>query len=181
MPTGLVLLVTTRDDSVVGGLGGARTDVGDVSEDVVLNLLRSASGTAGLPGARAREAMQQVSLSCRAICFPNYCSVVSVAMCMLSVERWLTGTTDKLVEYSTGHRLQQYKYEQQQQRQAEVHKEIRNSEKCYPKPCVECSHSEIENHPGLALQIHVECPVLQLYVCTQQRRLGHQTRCLCAI
>lgn len=61
--TGLVLLVTTRDDSVVGGGRGARSEVGNMAEDVALNLLTRASGNVGSPGAEVRVAMQQVSLA----------------------------------------------------------------------------------------------------------------------
>ena len=132
-PTGLVLLVTTRDGSVVGGLGGARADVGDMTEDVALNLLVRASGTVGSPGKKARAAMQQVSLSGGTICFPNYCSSVPVAMGMPGVERLQTGTTDKLVEYSVKTPTTQYEYEQQQERQAEIDKKIRNSAIVVPK------------------------------------------------
>ena len=58
-PTGLVLLVTTRDETVVTVPGGTRTDVGDMTEEEAVVLLRRASGTVGSAGADVEAAMKQ--------------------------------------------------------------------------------------------------------------------------
>ena len=58
LPTGLVLLVTTRDRSVAAR--AACTKVGDMTDDEALKLLGRASATIGAPGADVQAGMKQV-------------------------------------------------------------------------------------------------------------------------
>ena len=63
-PTGLVLMVTARDESVVAVPGGTRTDVGDMTEDEASILLRRASGSVGSPGSDIQAAIRRVIFFC---------------------------------------------------------------------------------------------------------------------
>lgn len=60
LPTGLVLLVTTRDESVVAVPWATRTDVGDMTENEALMLLWRSSGCVGSPEVDLQPAIQQV-------------------------------------------------------------------------------------------------------------------------
>lgn len=60
LPTGLVILVTTRERSVARRVG--YTEIGDMDNTEALTLLRSASGLTGAPGGEVPAGMQQVIL-----------------------------------------------------------------------------------------------------------------------
>eukprot|EP00752_Nemacystus_decipiens_P011921 g10571.t1 len=62
LPTGLVLLVTSRDRSVAVRAGC--TNVGDMTDDEALTPLGRASGSIGTPGTDVRVGMQQVARDC---------------------------------------------------------------------------------------------------------------------
>ncbi|CAM9432773.1 unnamed protein product [Ectocarpus sp. 12 AP-2014] len=59
VPLGFDVLLTTRDRSVVGMPGG-RLDLGDMTEEEALELLRKTSGTVGQPGDDVRMKMTKI-------------------------------------------------------------------------------------------------------------------------
>ncbi|CAN0236175.1 unnamed protein product [Ectocarpus sp. 13 AM-2016] len=63
VPVGLNVLLTTRDRSVVGMPGG-RLDLGDMTEEEALELLRKTSGTVGRRGDDVRMEMTKVVALC---------------------------------------------------------------------------------------------------------------------
>ncbi|CAM9910838.1 unnamed protein product [Ectocarpus sp. 4 AP-2014] len=63
VPLGFNVLLTTRDRSVVGMPGG-RLDVGDMTEEEALELLRKTSGTVGQSGDDVRMKMTKVVALC---------------------------------------------------------------------------------------------------------------------
>ena len=70
LPTGLVFLVTTRDESVVTVPGGTRTHVGDMTEEEAMMLLGRASGNVGSPDADVQREILQVEFVFRCSTLP---------------------------------------------------------------------------------------------------------------